>query len=77
MGPRGFWIAVAIVLFYLIAKPHIGKAWHLISDAVAVGVPAKRFSDYGECSAAAMRLNDKTNTTGAYCDSETALLWGW
>jgi hypothetical protein len=27
MGPRGFWIALAIVLFYLIARPHVGSLW--------------------------------------------------
>ncbi len=32
MGPRGFWIALAIALFYLIARPHIGTVWHLTMD---------------------------------------------
>jgi hypothetical protein len=33
MGPRGFWIALAIVLFYLIARPHIGTVWHVVLPA--------------------------------------------
>jgi hypothetical protein len=81
MGPRGFWIALAIVLaivlFYLIARPHVAKVWHVVSDAVAVGTPTTRFPDSAECSAAATRLNESTDTTGAYCASGTALLWGW
>jgi hypothetical protein len=32
MGPRGFWIALAIVLFYLIARPHIGRVWYVKAD---------------------------------------------
>jgi hypothetical protein len=27
MGRRGFWLALAIVLFYLIARPHAGSVW--------------------------------------------------
>lgn len=37
MGPRGFWIALAIVLFYLIARPHIGTVWYVKEDGVEVG----------------------------------------
>lgn len=29
MGPRGFWIALAIVLLYLIARPRIGTVWYV------------------------------------------------
>ena len=29
MGPRGFWTALAIVLLYLIARPHVGKVWYI------------------------------------------------
>ena len=32
MGPRGFWIALAIVLFYLIARPHVGTVWFIQTD---------------------------------------------
>jgi hypothetical protein len=32
MGPRGFWIALAIVLFYLIARPHISTVWYIKED---------------------------------------------
>jgi hypothetical protein len=32
MGPRGFWIALSIVLFYLIARPRIGTVWYVNSD---------------------------------------------
>ncbi len=32
MGPRGFWIALGIVLFYLIARPHVGTVWHLTQE---------------------------------------------
>src|SRR5579862_3488023 len=34
MGPLGFWIALAIALFYLIARPHVGRAWHVVADDV-------------------------------------------
>jgi|GEM_PF-6317096 hypothetical protein len=37
MGPRGFWIALAIVLFYLIARPHIGTVWYVKEDGVEAG----------------------------------------
>jgi hypothetical protein len=32
MGPRGFWIALAIVLFYVIARPHVGTVWSVNAD---------------------------------------------
>jgi hypothetical protein len=32
MGPRGFWIALAIVLFYLIARPHIATVWYVTAN---------------------------------------------
>jgi hypothetical protein len=33
MGPRGFWIALAIVLFHLIARPHVGTVWYVSADS--------------------------------------------
>lgn len=42
MGPRGYWIALATVLLYLIARPHLGTVWyvdardaHIITDPFA------------------------------------------
>jgi len=32
MGPRGFWVALAIVLFYLVARPHVGTVWYIQTD---------------------------------------------
>ena len=37
MGPRGFWIALVIVLFYLIARPHVGTVWYMQEDYVEPG----------------------------------------
>lgn len=37
MGPRGFWIALAVVLLYLIARPHIGTVWHMEQDPSPYG----------------------------------------
>jgi hypothetical protein len=34
MGPRGFWVALAVVLFYLIARPHVGTVWYVNADSV-------------------------------------------
>ena len=39
MGPRGFWIALAIVLFYLIARPHVGTVWYVNADSVNTPSP--------------------------------------
>jgi hypothetical protein len=30
---RSFWIVLAIILFYLIARPHIGQVWHIDASA--------------------------------------------
>lgn len=40
MGPRGFWIAFAIVLFYLIARPHIGHVWYVNADQAKPPAPS-------------------------------------
>jgi hypothetical protein len=37
VGPRGFWIALVIVLFYLIARPHVGTVWYMQEDYVEPG----------------------------------------
>lgn len=51
-GPRGFWIALAIVLFYLIARPHVGTVWYvnahgaqLAPALVAVPMPTNPFDN--------------------------------
>jgi hypothetical protein len=33
VGPRGFWVALAIVLFYLIARPHVGTVWYVNAES--------------------------------------------
>jgi hypothetical protein len=93
MGPRGFWIALAIVLFYLIARPHLGTAWY-----VTVG---PRPTTSGGCSATppgfmcpptpspppvshfsdeidCLRYLGGTIYDPSYrCDDHLTLLWGW
>jgi hypothetical protein len=32
MGPRGYCVALAIVLFYVNARPHIGRTWYVNAD---------------------------------------------
>jgi hypothetical protein len=93
MGPRvGFWITLALVLFYLIARPHVGTVWHLRTDGerrgqkwmvhhldVAVfAAPAQReFLDSAACAKAASEYSSENDVTGVYCTSKNALLWGW
>jgi|ERR1700729_1947207 len=55
MGPRGLWIALAIVLFYLIARPRIGTVWYVNADgaqpppaAVASPIPTNIFDNTPE-----------------------------
>lgn len=88
MGPRGFWIALAIVLFYLIARPHIGTVWYVVvppsppppSDLPSGAEPfvadtprPQRFLEKRDCYYALTGFA----ATGAYCVSGNALLWGW
>jgi hypothetical protein len=40
MGSRGFWVALAIVLFYLIARPRIGTIWYVNVDAAEPVMPS-------------------------------------
>ena|SRR5580692_8637603 len=65
MGPRGFWISLVIVLFYLIARPHVGTGWYVKEDYVEAGLghtvvdripdvpgvipPSTRFLDQKSC----------------------------
>ena len=102
MGPRGFWIALAILLFYLIARPHVGTVWYVALDSLPTPAatlpagltpisppagfipdsdrtpPSARFTDKRDCFNAEMRFRSAyPGATGTYCDSETALLWGW
>jgi hypothetical protein len=86
MGPRaGFWVALAIVLFYLIARPHVGTVWHVAMERPPGPAPngfvedtpaPERFPDRRDCSEALSRF-DNASATSAYCAPENALLWGW
>ncbi len=87
MGPRGFWIALAIVLFYLIARPHVGTVWRVTlppppSGATPDTPPAgfvpdtpspHAFVERIDCEAAA----NEFRSSGGQCVPENALLWGW
>jgi hypothetical protein len=117
MGPRAYWIALAIVLFYVIARPHIGTVWYVNADyagptdvasasptpanpLIQYATPSSRllsdetptptaapgfrpdppkthFSDRRDCLDAAVQFERQARLTGAYCASESALLWGW
>jgi|ERR1700677_4173479 len=40
MARRGFWVALAIILFYLIARPHIATVWDLrVKEGVLLAPP--------------------------------------
>jgi len=39
MGRRGFLIVLAIVLLYLIARPHVATFWHVAANPTASPVP--------------------------------------
>lgn len=87
MGPRGFWIALAIVLFYLIARPRIGTVWYVATPPpaplpsgakplpgfVPYTPPPRAFTDERDCDFAVGPFRQD----GGYCDSRYALLWGW
>lgn len=85
MGPRGFWIALAIILFYLIARPHVGTVWRvtvptpgplpsgLPPGAVAETPPPRAFLHQDDCLFAVTRFR----ALGGECVPENALLWGW
>jgi hypothetical protein len=84
MGPRGFWIALAIVLAYLIARPHVGTVWYIALDpnhgltwSQIKALPDTRFTDKRDCFGAELRFQSATGATGTYCASKNALLWGW
>ena len=92
MGPRGFWIALAILLFYLIARPHIGTVWQLRTDSQRSGqkwrphhlyllflaAPTQReFLDRAACTKVASGYSSENDVTGVYCAPKNALLWGW
>ncbi|MFY9738967.1 MAG: hypothetical protein WAK11_07910 [Candidatus Cybelea sp.] len=86
MGPRGFWIALAIVLFYLIALPRIGTVWYvtipeppprLATSSPPAGFvpnmpPTRAFREKGDCLAAAERFSQDAD-----CVPRNTLLWGW
>jgi hypothetical protein len=85
MEQRAFWIVIAIVLFYLIARPRIGTVWHVAMERsptppsngfVSDTPPPDRFPDRRDCFAA-LRQFDNAGSTGAYCAPGNALLWGW
>jgi hypothetical protein len=63
MGPRGFWIALAIVLFYLIARPHIGTLWYerRITGSHSLTVEVLRFRAFPSYEACAREAKDDTN----------------
>jgi hypothetical protein len=92
VGPRGFWITLAIVLFYLITRPHVGTVWHLETDSqrlghkwmthhpdvVVLAAPAQRaFLDRAMCAKVASEYSSENDVTHVYCISGNALLWGW
>lgn len=91
MGPRGFWIALAIVLFYLIARPHVGTVWYVTAPSppswlatnspppgfIPDTPPARAFTEKSDCRAAAYAFYQKSGISGLDCVPRNALLWGW
>lgn len=93
MGPRGYWIVLAIVLFYLIARPHVGTVWYVIfppSPPLPSGAkplpgfvpdtppPPQGFADQQTCFAAESAFRQRGGVyQDAYCAPRYALLWGW
>jgi hypothetical protein len=75
MGPRGFWIALAIVLCYLIARPHVGIVWRIHSYRPSP--PSASYPNIRECWDDRGRYDRANGLTGTYCASEYTLLWGW
>jgi len=93
MGPKGFWIALAIVLLYLIARPRLSTVWYVNADGArltkegswnALGAtspspspPATAFPNRQDCYNAEGGYEYAVGVTGLECRSQYALLWGW
>lgn len=90
MGPKGFWIALAIVLFYLVSRPHIGTIWNetvFLAKAGLAGKPetlqaSGPYYRSSECQEQKVRdqaeNRDSTGPVALYnCDPHLTLLWGW
>lgn len=87
MGPRGFWIALEIVLLYLIARPPIGTVSYATIPPAALpsGLPPGARRDYASAAGvhgpARLRFRcgcfpARNRPERAYCASRYALLWG-
>lgn len=90
MGRRGFWLALAIVLLYLIARPHAGSVWKerrtmsSPNGRATITVGQTDFPSYGICenhvvtdNAAAGRIAANLPRATYVCIHRTTLLWGW
>jgi hypothetical protein len=92
MGPRSFWIALAIVLFYLIARPHVGTVYvrSVVTTLNGVassthGTALKVYPSSAECEKDAHIENQGELQLGSgkseglfwSCSASTRLLWGW
>jgi hypothetical protein len=44
MSPRGFWIALAVVVFYFIARPHVGTVWYERVTNISNNVPHRQLA---------------------------------
>ena len=92
MGPRVYWLALAIVLLYLIARPHVGSVWKerrtmsSPNGRPTITVVQTDFPSYGMCenhvatdnAAAARTAADlqRAPVTTYVCIHRTTLLWG-
>jgi hypothetical protein len=90
MGPKGFWIALAIVMFYLITRPHVGTVWYIAvpppqplpSGAVPIASSQGFVPDAPPTTAFTEKKDCWFALTpfrglGAECVPKNALLWGW
>ncbi len=87
MATRGYWIALAIVLFYLIARPHVGTVWYVAVPTLALGTlptgatpitpPPTSFADKADCQIARFQFQQAIGKADAVCVPKSALLWGW
>lgn len=86
VNARAGWVILAIVLAYLIARPHIGTTW-AETGYFTVGKKSWTLQESGpyldsrECQRAKERDQNQnanaSNVTIYNCDMRTALLWGW
>jgi len=91
MGPRGFWITLAIVLFlaYLVARPHVVAVYvEEMANGPIGGTTINTFPTEENCEEAATLANNvgmrvvlhsgkRPRVVAFHCKSSTRLLWGW